>query len=88
MVNITDLDDLTYTVIAPDTNGSAYYYWISSVGERSNSDGFSALVSLTTYSYTAPSAPNSCFLDGTLSHDPVMLYWNGAIDGVNNAIVR
>lgn len=87
LVNITDLDDLTYTVIAPDTNGSAYYYWISSVGERSNSDGFSDLVSLATYSYTAPGAPNSCLLDSTLSHNPVALYWSGAIDGVNNAIV-
>lgn len=87
LANITDLDDLTYTITAPTTAGLTYYYWIDSVGERSNSDGFSNYASLSTYNYTACGAPTECLLDSALSHTSVTLSWSGATDGTNNPII-
>ena len=78
------------SVTAHATMGSAYYYKVITVGERSKSGVSSAYATVTSKVYTACTAPTavSVSANNVAPGASVTLSWSGAAAGTNNAIAQ
>lgn len=75
------------TVSAPTTPGSSYTYYVIALGTKAGYDSAaSSTVTLSSYAYTACTAPSSISLSSELAEDSAVLSWSGAAEGVSNPI--
>lgn len=83
---IGETEETALVVSAPSSADSSTYFWVYTIGERGWNSDASAYATVSTFAYTAPSAPTRCFLTKALSDVDVTLSWEGAEDGDGNAI--
>lgn len=74
-------------VTAPSAPGSSYTYYVVTLGTKAGFDSaVSQEVTLSTYAYTACSAPTSVALSAAIAENSVTLAWSGAQGGTSNPI--
>ncbi len=86
---LQDLDASATNLIvsAPASMGSSYTYYIITRGTKSGYDSpASSTVTLSTYAYSACSAPTTVTLSATIAENDVTLSWSGASAGTGNPI--
>lgn len=75
------------SVAAPLTPGSSYTYYVVALGTKTGYDSAASnTVTLSSYAYTACTAPTSLTLSAELAEDGAVLSWSGAAAGVSNPI--
>ena len=77
-----------FTVSAPSTMGSEYWYKVRTIGQRSDSANSASNASLTAQTYSKPTAPTSVTVTPGVvdAGQAAVLKWSGASGGTNNPI--